>query len=83
MERNDDNRLKEFRQLKREIRGSAYHLVVGIDVAKDSHTAFFGTPTGRTLLRGFVFDNTKEGFEKLIFQADIMIKRLILTVPPF
>jgi transposase len=72
MELNDDNRLKEFRQLKNEIRGSTHHLVVGMDIAKDNHTAFFGTPTGKTLLRGFVFDNTKEGFEKLTFQADIL-----------
>jgi transposase len=72
MELNDDSRLKEFRQLKREIRGSREYLVVGIDVAKDNHTAFFGTPTGRTLLKGFVFDNTKEGFEKLTFQAGVL-----------
>jgi hypothetical protein len=38
MELNDGNRLKEFRQPKREIRGSACHLVAGMDVAKDSIT---------------------------------------------
>ena len=43
---------KEFRQLKREIRGSTQHLVVGIDIAKDRHHAFFGTPAGKTLLPG-------------------------------
>ena len=72
MNSNEDNRLGEFRQLKREIRGSTEHLVVGIDIAKDSHTAFFGTPTGKTLLKGFVFDNTREGFERLTFQADTL-----------
>ena len=72
MDKNDDSRLEEFRQLKREIRGSAQHLVVGIDVAKERHYAFFGTPAGKTLLRRLVFDNSKEGFEKLCFQAEIL-----------
>jgi transposase len=79
MEQNDDSRLQEFRQLKREIRGSTRHLVVGIDIAKDRHTAFFGVPTGKTLLRGLAFDNTKEGFEKLTFQADTMKTRQSLS----
>ncbi len=72
MDKNDDSRLEEFRQLKREIRGSMQHLVVGIDIAKERHHAFFGTPAGKTLLHRLVFDNTKEGFEKLCFQADIL-----------
>jgi transposase len=69
MVQNDDSRLKEFRQLKNEIRGSTQHLVVGIDVAKERHYAFFGTAAGKTLLRKLVFDNTKEGFEKLCFHT--------------
>ena len=72
MDRNDDSRLEEFRQLKREIRGSDQHLVVGIDIAKERHNAFFGTPAGKTLLHRLVFDNSKEGFEKLCFQAEIL-----------
>jgi transposase len=72
MVQNDDNRLMEFRQLKQEIRGSTQHLVVGIDIAKERHHAFFGTPMGKTLLRRLVFDNTREGFEKLCFQADAL-----------
>ena len=75
----DDSRLKQFRQLKQEIRGSTQHLVVGMDIAKERHTAFFGTVSGHTLLRGFVFDNTKEGFEKLLFQADTLKTRERLT----
>jgi hypothetical protein len=39
----EDTRLKEFRQLKKEIRGSKDHLIVGIDAAKEKHDAFFGT----------------------------------------
>ena len=50
----DNIRLNGFRQLKKEIRGSKKHLIVGIDVAKESHKAFFGTATGKTLLRRLV-----------------------------
>ena len=79
MDNNDDSRLAEFRQLKREIRGSAQHLVVGIDIAKEHHYAFFGTPAGKTLLHRLVFDNAKEGFEKLCFQTDILKTQHCLT----
>jgi len=72
VDKNDDTRLEEFRQLKREIRGSTRHMVVGMDIAKERHHAFFGTPAGKVLLHRLVFDNTKEGFEKLCFQADIL-----------
>jgi hypothetical protein len=41
----EDTRLKEFRQLKKEIRGSKDHLIVGIDIAKEKHHAFLGTAT--------------------------------------
>jgi transposase len=63
-------RLEEFRQLKREIRGSREYLIVGIDVAKEKHHAFFGTATGKTLIKGLVFDNTIEGFRKLGVQVE-------------
>src|SRR5208282_6399280 len=72
MDRNDDSRLREFRQLKHEIRGSTQYLVVGIDIAKERHHAFFGTPAGKVLLHRLVFENTKEGFEKLCFQAEVL-----------
>ena len=62
----DDIRLDAFRQLKKEIRGSKEHMVVGIDVAKDKHHAFFGTVRGETLLRRLVFANNIHGFEKLM-----------------
>ena len=32
-------RLEQFRQLKKDIRGSNDYLIVGIDVAKDKHNA--------------------------------------------
>ena len=53
-------RLKQFRQIKTEIRGSEEYLIVGIDVGKDKNNAFFGTATGRTLLKRMVFENNFE-----------------------
>jgi len=41
------SRLEEFRQLKKEIRGSEEYLIVGIDVAKESTMLFSGWPRGR------------------------------------
>jgi transposase len=70
MDRNDDNRLQTFRQMKQEIRGSEEYLLVGIDVAKDHHDAFFGSARGKTLLKKLVFDTTREGFEKLCLHAE-------------
>jgi transposase len=58
-------RLEAFRQLKSEVRGSEMYLLVGIDVAKDRHHAFFGTPNGRTISKRLTFDNNKNGFESL------------------
>ena len=68
----EDIRLEEFRNLKKEVRGSVTHLLVGIDIAKEKHNAFFGTATGRTLLKRFVFDNNREGFEKLLAETDAL-----------
>jgi len=72
MNESEDIRLREFRQLQRDIRGSRGYLVVGIDVAKERHHAFFGTATGKTLWRRLVFDNTREGFERLLIQAEAL-----------
>ena len=63
-------RLGDFRQLKKEIRGSREYLIVGIDVAKERHHAFFGTATGKTLLRRLIFENSGEGFRKLRDQTE-------------
>jgi transposase len=38
-------------------------------VAKERHHAFFGTATGKTLLRRLVFDNNRAGFESLTQRA--------------
>ena len=66
----DRIRIDKFRQLKQEIRGSGEHLIVGIDVAKDRHNAFFGTATGKTLLKRLIFENNQAGFEKLLTYAE-------------
>jgi len=83
----DNIRLKEFRQLTKEIRGSKEYLIVGIDVAKDKHSAFFGTTTGKTLFKRLVFENTHEGFERLLIQADAIkiqhsLKKIVFGLEP-
>ena len=59
-------RYKEYCQLRKDVRGSREYLIVGIDVAKDTHHAFIGMPTGKTLLRRLIFENNIKGFEKLL-----------------
>jgi len=62
----DGIRLERFRQLRKDIRGSKKHLIVGIDIAKEKHYAFFGTANGKTLLKRLVFENDLDGFKKLM-----------------
>jgi transposase len=83
----DNTRLEEFRQFRKEIRGSKNYLIVGIDIAKDKHHAFFGTATGTTLLKRLIFDNTIEGFEKLLDQTKAIqtvhnLKKVVLGLEP-
>ena len=70
MKLNQVNRINEFRQLKKTIRGSDEHLIVGIDIAKNKHIAFFGTANGNVLLKRLAFDNCLDGFNKMIFRAE-------------
>jgi len=72
MNERDRSRLEAFRQLRQEIRGSQEYLIVGIDVAKDRHHAFFGTATGKVLLRRLVFKNDRQGFERLVVQTEAL-----------
>ena len=69
MNEEDRSRLEAFRQFRKEVRGSKEYLLVGIDVAKEKHHAFFGTATGKTLLRRLVFENNLAGFERLLDQV--------------
>ncbi|MDD5169244.1 MAG: IS110 family transposase [Syntrophales bacterium] len=83
----DDIRIAEFRQFREEIRGSKEYLIVGIDIAKEKHHAFFGTATGKTLLRRLIFDNTIEGFEKLLnkartIQTDHGLQKVVFGMEP-
>ncbi|MDH3976664.1 MAG: IS110 family transposase [Deltaproteobacteria bacterium] len=63
-------RLKKYCQLRKEIRGSDRHLIIGIDIGKDKHHAFMGTATGKSLLRKVIFENNIEGYEKLLMHAN-------------
>lgn len=63
---NYKDRLSLFKNIRSTVRGSEAFLVVGIDVAKNRHHAFFGTPNGKTIWKNLVFDNSKDGFEKLL-----------------
>ncbi len=81
------NRLEEFRQLKKEVRHSGEYLIVGIDIAKDRHHAFFGTATGKTLLRRLVFSNDHEGFRKLLDHTEALraqhgLKKVVYGMEP-
>ena len=62
----DCTNVKEFWQLKKEIRGSKDHLIVGIDVAKDDHKAFFGTANGKTLLKRLIFKTTLKALRNFL-----------------
>jgi transposase len=42
-------------------------------VAKEKHHAFFGTATGRSLLRRLIFENSREGFETLLHRAQAIM----------
>jgi len=70
--KDEGTRYAEFCQFIRGIRSSKEHLIVGIDIAKDKHHAFFGTATGKVLLKKLVFQNTREGFTKLIEHAEAL-----------
>jgi hypothetical protein len=66
------NRLEEFRQLRKGVRHPEEYLIVGIDIAKERHYAFFGTATGKKLLERIVFRNNHEGFRKLLDHAEAL-----------
>lgn len=72
---NDIIRYDLFSQLREKIRGSKHHLLVGIDIAKNKHHAFFGTATGKTLWRRLIFTNDIFGCQRLMEQVDILMKQ--------
>ncbi len=68
----NDSRRERFCRFQKEVRGSTEYLIIGLDIAKERHNAFFGTATGRTLHKGMFFENTYEGFQKLLIQTDAL-----------
>jgi transposase len=68
----ETERLAAYRQLRTEIRGSDKYLIVGVDVAKDTHHAFIGTPTGKMLSKQLRFANNREGFELLTSRVETL-----------
>jgi transposase len=79
----NDSRREQFHQLKKEIRGSEKHLIIGIDAAKEKHNAFFGTARGQTLVKNLVFNNTLEGFQKLLANGERIKVQYSLTAIVF
>lgn len=75
MDEKERNRIEQFRQLKKEIRGSRNHLIVGIDIAKSKHHAFFGTAGGKTILKGLVVKNSADGFNHLLTRTQFFLDR--------
>jgi len=71
----DAKRIHQLTQLKTDIRGSESHLIVGIDVAKDTHYSFFGTANGKVIFKKFVFQNNAEGFGNFIAKAETLRKK--------
>ena len=66
----ETERLTAYRQLRTEIRSSERHLIVGLDIAKEKHYAFFGTATEQVLCKQFTFPNSKDGFELLLSRTE-------------
>lgn len=81
------NRLRWFRQFKEHINASKSTLIVGVDIGKDKHHAFLGTPAGRTIHRRLIFENSIEGFDKLLFYTkryvgDENLEDVVIGVEP-
>jgi transposase len=71
----DVSRFEQFCQFRSLIRGSKEHLIVGIDIAKDKHHAFFGTAYGKTLWRRLIFTNDFIGYLRLVEQTELLLKQ--------
>jgi transposase len=75
------DRLQQFKELRSTIRSSESILVVGIDIAKDRHYAFFGIANGKTLRKKLVFYNSLQGFKKLQTMAEeLLIQHGLKTI---
>ena len=75
MNTEEPSRITRFRQFKKEIRGNERFLIVGIDIAKDTHYGFMGTATGKTVLKSIRIDNNATGFEHLSARVQFILDR--------
>lgn len=80
-------RLATYRRLRTGIRGSETHLIVGIDIAKEKHHAFFGTATGKTLCKQFTFPNSRDGLELLLSKTETVrlqqqLQQVVIGIEP-
>jgi len=75
MNATESNRVDVFRQFKQRIRGSTDALVVGLDIGKRKHHAFFGNGNGRTILKGLIVENSAEGFGNLLSRVSFCMQR--------
>jgi len=75
----DSRRIDQLRQTKSSIRGSNEHLIVGIDIAKNKHYAFFGNANGKSFLKKFVFNNDIEGLSNLLNKTEAIQRKHKLT----
>lgn len=87
MYNNEIEKHQLFMKFKSEIRGSDKYLIIGIDVGKLSHYAFFGMPTGKVLFKRFVFQNTRDGFNRLLNKIEAVkarhkLDKIIIGVEP-
>ncbi len=72
---NEVTRYDDFCQFRSSIRGSDSCMIVGIDVAKDKHRAFFGTARGKTLWRRLIFTNDIVGYRRLMEQTGLLLSQ--------
>ena len=75
MNATENNKVNEFRQFKQRIRGSSEELVVGLDIGKRKHHAFFGNGNGQTVLKGLIVENSAEGFGHLLSKVSFCMQR--------
>jgi transposase len=80
-------RFTQFCELRSQIRGSDKYLIIGIDIAKDKHHAFFGTAKGKALWRRLIFTNDIVGYQRLIEQANALmaqhqLQRVVFGLEP-
>jgi len=62
-------------------------MIVGIDIGKDTHHAFLGTPSGRTIHRRLIFENSIYGFDRLLFlikqkMSEKQLSKVVIGVEP-